>query len=90
MIPTSQQSKKLSLPALGFILAGIILTMILGVVTWRNLDREERLMESFLQEEGLTLIRAFEAGARTSMMMKWEDNSLATLVQETARTESVA
>jgi two-component system sensor histidine kinase HydH len=90
MIPTSQQSKKLSLPALGFILAGIILAMILGVLTWRNLDREERIMENFLREEGLTLIRAFEAGARTSMMMNWEGNSLATLVRETARTDSIA
>jgi len=90
MIPTSQQSKKLSLPALGFILAGIILAMILGVFTWRNLDREERIMENFLREEGLTLIRAFEAGARTSMMMNWEGNSLATLVRETARTDSIA
>jgi len=90
MIPPSHQPKRLSLPALGLILTGIILTMILGVITWRNLDREERLMENFLREEGLTLIRAFEAGARTSMMMNWEGNSLATLVRETARTESIA
>ncbi|AMV70589.1 sensor histidine kinase PilS, PAS domain-containing [Desulfuromonas sp. DDH964] len=90
MIPASHLSNRLSLPALGLILAAIILALILGVVTWRNLDREERLMESFLREEGLTLIRAFEAGARTSMMMNWEGNSLATLVRETARTESVA
>lgn len=90
MIPPSHSSKKLSLPALGLILASVILAITLGVVTWRNLDREERLMENFLREEGLTLIRAFEAGARTSMMMNWEGSSLATLVQETARAESVA
>ncbi|WP_158516070.1 two-component system sensor histidine kinase NtrB [Syntrophotalea acetylenivorans] len=90
MIPASHHPKRPSLPALGFILAAIILAIILGVVTWRNLDREENLMEKFLREEGLTLIRAFEAGARTSMMMNLEGNSLATLVRETARTDSVA
>jgi len=90
MIPSSKQPKKLHLPAVGLILASIILAILLGLVSWRNLDREERLMENFLLEEGLTLIRAFEAGARTSMMMNWDGNSLTTLVRETARTDSVA
>lgn len=90
MIPASHRSNKFSLPALGLILAAIILTMTLGVATWRNLDREERLMETFLREEGLTLIRAFEAGSRTAMMMDWGDNSLTTLVRETARSDLIA
>lgn len=90
MIPAPHRSNRISLPALGLILAAIILTMTLGIATWRNLDREERLMETFLQEEGLTLIRAFEAGSRTAMMMNWEGNSLTTLVRETARSDSIA
>ncbi|NOY12401.1 MAG: PAS domain-containing protein [Deltaproteobacteria bacterium] len=90
MIPAAHQTKKLSLPALGLIMASIILAIILGLSTWRNLNREERLMENFLRQEGLTLIRAFEAGTRTAMMMDWGDNSLANLVQETARSKSVA
>jgi two-component system sensor histidine kinase HydH len=90
MIPASHRVNRFSLPALGLMLAAIILALILGVVTWRNLDREERLMEDFLLERGLTLIRAFEAGTRTSMMMSWQESTLATLVRETARAESVA
>ncbi len=90
VVPQSTRSRKISLPALGLVLAAIILALILGVVTWRNLDREERLMEDFLLEKGLTLIRTFEAGTRTSMMMNWQESTLATLVRETARAESIA
>lgn len=90
IIPPPRESWRPSLPALGLILASLILAIILGVVTWRNLDREERLMEEFLLKEGLTLIRAFEAGARTSMMMNWAGGSLDTLVKETSRMETVA
>jgi len=91
MIPAPRQSStKISLPALGLILACALLAFILGVVTWRNLDREERLMENFLRKEGLTLIRAFEAGARTTMMMGPQADTLETLVRETAQEETVA
>lgn len=90
IIPPSRESRRPSLPALGLILASLILAIILGIATWRNLNREERLMEEFLLKEGLTLIRAFEAGARTSMMMNWAGGSLDTLVEETARMETIA
>jgi two-component system sensor histidine kinase HydH len=91
MIPAPRQSStKISLPALGLILSCILLAIILGLVTWRNLDREERLMENFLCKEGQTLIRAIEAGARTTMMMGSQSANLKTLVRETAQEETVA
>ena len=90
MLPDGQPKKYFSLPALGFILASLLLACTLGFVTWHNLDREERLMETFLLKEGQTLIRAFEAGARTSMMMGPRMGNLSTLVEETAREESIA
>ncbi|MDY6850123.1 MAG: nitrogen regulation protein NR(II) [Geoalkalibacter sp.] len=91
MIPAPRRpSTRFSLPALGLILSCILLAIILGVVTWRNLDREERLMENFLRKEGQTLIRAIEAGARTTMMMGSKSANLKTLVRKTAQEETVA
>ncbi len=49
-------------------------------------------MEGFLLDEGLTLIRSFEAGARTTMMHDMMGGSLPieTLVSETAKGERIA
>lgn len=85
-----KQKAHITLPALGFILASLLLGGVLAFVTWHNIDREEHMMESFLLEEAQTLIRAFEAGARTSMMMESRSGNLATLVRETAREETIA
>lgn len=88
--PTHQEKRFLSLPALGFILASLLLAAVLAIVTWHNLDREKQFMEGFLLKKAETLIRAFEAGARTSMMMGPRGGNLETLVTETAREESIA
>ncbi len=91
MIPSSNQSFKFSKPALAIILASSLLAAILAVTTVRNMNREQRLLENSLLQQGLTLIRSFEAGARTSMrhFMSGTD-PLDTLVEETAKEESVA
>ncbi len=86
----SQAKKVFPLPALGFILACVLLASALTFVTWQNFNREENLMETFLLTEGQTLIRAFEAGARTSMMMGSRSGNLAVLAEETARETSIA
>jgi two-component system sensor histidine kinase HydH len=89
--PSRQDKRFLSLPALGFILASLMLASVLAIVTWHNLDREEQFMEGFLLKKAETLIRAFEAGARTSMMMVGpHGGNLETLVTETAREETIA
>lgn len=88
--PTRQEKRFLSLPALGFILASLLLAAVLAIVTWHNLDRKEQFMEGFLLKKAETLIRAFEAGARTSMMMSPRGGNLETLVTETAREETIA
>ncbi|MFO7983719.1 MAG: ATP-binding protein [Desulfuromonadales bacterium] len=90
MLPGKQHKKTFSIPALGFIIASLLLGALLAFVTWHNMGREERLMESFLLQEGQTLIRAFEAGARTSMMRESRNGNLPTLVEETAREETIA
>ncbi len=90
MIPRTSTLFRVSLPAMAIMLASILLAVVLGIVTWRNLGREESLMARFLRKEGLTLIRAFEAGARTSLIMHREEGSLTTLVKETAREETIS
>ncbi len=91
MIPSANQPFRFSRPALALILASSLLAAILAVTTVRNLNREQRLLETFFLQEGLTLIRSFEAGARTSMRHHMAGaNPLKTLVEETAKEESVA
>ncbi len=91
MIPSVKQPFKFSRPALALILASALLAAILGVATVRNLNREQQLLEDFLLQQGLTLIRSFEAGARTTMMHhRSGTNPLETLVEETTKEQSVA
>jgi len=87
--PVSRGSFRASRTAAAIILAAVLLATLLAVVTWRNLDREERLMKEFLLREGQTLIRTFEAGARAWMMHRQSDPLIA-LVEETAREDNVA
>jgi len=89
--PTSQ-SFKLSKPLFAILLTTLMLTGLLVTNTVRNLSREQRIMESFLLDEGLTLIRSFEAGARTTMMheMMFGEPPVVTLVKETAKVERIA
>ncbi len=95
MLPSRPHTFKLSKAAIGLVTATLLLGAILAVNTLRNIGREQRLMENFLLREGLTVIRAFEAGARTSlrhmpMMAANGDDPLATLAAETAAEEDVA
>ncbi len=72
-------------------IAALLLAVLLATLTIRNIRREESLMRTFFTHEGLTLIRAFEAGARTTMMHRMQGvDPLGLLVEETAREPSLA
>ncbi len=89
MIPLTVNPFRFSKPALAIILASSLLALILTVSTIRNLNREQSALENFLLQEGLTLIRSFEAGARTTMRHHMAGvNLLQTLVEETAKEKS--
>ncbi len=83
---------QLSKPLFAILVTTILLAILLATSAVRNLRREQELMESFLLDEGLTLIRSFEAGARTTMRHhKSRDlEPLRTLVRETAATRRIA
>ncbi|RUM38706.1 MAG: hypothetical protein DSY58_01805, partial [Desulfobulbus sp.] len=83
----------LSKPLFAILISTIILAILLAIGTVRNFRREQRIMQNLLLDEGLTLIRSFEAGARTTMhhRMRIEDSQpLVTLVNETAKTDRIA
>ncbi|MFP7755890.1 two-component system sensor histidine kinase NtrB [Thermodesulfobacteriota bacterium B35] len=91
-IPSGPIPFRLSRFGLAILLATFMLAGILVVSTVRNLSREQNIMENFLLDEGLLLIRSFEAGARTTMMheMMGQTPPIVTLVRETARSGRVA
>lgn len=91
MIPRQSQTFKMSKIAVSIVVASILLAILVLTMTTSSFKREEVLMERFLLNQGLTLIRSFEAGARTSMMHYMRgDDPLSTLVSETAKAETVA
>lgn len=90
MFPTARTSARPPLAPLVILLASLLLAGLLALISWRNYQHEEKLRERFLRQQGLTLIRSFEAGARTGMMMRWREDALETLVDETVRETEVA
>lgn len=64
----------------------IILAIVVIGLAVMNYNRERQYMATFLSEKGSSLIRAFEAGARTGMMGAFGTlPRLETLIQETAK-----
>ncbi len=85
------RTKRLFLPALTIIGVVIILLVIISISTYRNLNREQESALRFLHSQGVSILRALEAGARTGMMMPmWDEDTIGQLLRETAKDESVA
>lgn len=82
--------KNLTYPTLIIAASSLLLFIILAILSFQNYHREKRLMEKYLLQEGLTLIRSLEAGARTGMMgMTWGQNQLQMLISETAKEPNI-
>ncbi len=90
MFPAARTSARPPLAPLIILLASLLLAGLLALISWRNYQHEERLRERILTQQGATLIRSFEAGARTGMMMRWREDALKTLVEETVRETEIA
>ena len=83
--------KKLYLPAVSIVAVVMLLLILMGVLTLRNLDREKKVALRFLHEQGLALMQSLEAGARTGMSTPlWGADATETLIRETARNTSIA
>jgi two-component system sensor histidine kinase HydH len=84
-------SKKLYLPALSIVAVVFLLLVIISVSTYRNLDREKTMALHFFYRQGVALLHSIEASARTGMKtMMWQEVSLGSLLQETAKDKDIA
>ncbi len=83
--------KKLYFPAFSIIAAVLLLLMLIGISTYRNLDRDKSRVMSFVHRQGVTLLRSIEAGARAAMMTNtWQQDTVAVLIREIARNDDIA
>jgi two-component system sensor histidine kinase HydH len=70
--------------------SAVILLAVVLVLAARNYSREKQYMSQLLQEKGVALIRAVEAGARTGMMrMRWGTDQVQVLLEQTAQMPGV-
>lgn len=82
---------KLYLPALSIVAVVLLLLLLMGISTYRNLDHEKQTALQFTYRKGLTIIRALEAGARAGMRMSmWAEDSIQDLIRETGKSEDIA
>jgi two-component system sensor histidine kinase HydH len=83
-------SKKMYLPALSIVAGVVLLLALLGVSTYRNLNRQRAAAMEALHSQAIALLQALEAGARTGMMMPmWSEDSVDTLIKEISRNEAI-
>jgi two-component system sensor histidine kinase HydH len=92
LILKAEKTFTLSKPALILLLTSVILTAILAVATVRNVARSQKLMELSLLRQGRTMIHAFEAGTRTSMLFRKSTghNPLLDLATEVLKDKGIA
>ena len=85
------QSKKMYLPAISIVGVVLLLMVIIGISTLRNLDRQEKTALNFLHRQALALLASLEAGARAGMAMPmWGEDAIRSLIQETGKNEDIA
>lgn len=82
--------KRRYFPVVAIVAAVATLILLLVIYTSRNLSLARQRLEDSLLQEGLTLIRAIEAGSRTGMRMHWRGAQLQTLVEEIGASPQVA
>ena len=83
-------SKKMYLPALSIVAGVVLLLALLGVSTYRNLNRQKAAAMEALHSQAIYLLQALEAGARAGMMMPmWSEDSVGTLIKEISRNDAI-
>jgi len=82
--------KRLYLPALSILAVVLLLLILISISTYRNLERQEKTVLTFVQQQGLAILHTLEAGARSGMEMnKWGKDSIGNLILETGKDENI-
>ncbi|MCJ7773065.1 MAG: ATP-binding protein [Desulfobacterales bacterium] len=90
-IETNSKNKVLmNVPPWIFIGAFILLFPLFAFITINNINRQKENSIRLLFEKGAALIRAFEAGTRTGMMMRGGNFQLQQLLTETAQQPDIS
>lgn len=85
------QNRKLYLPAVTIIAVVAMLLVLIGLSTYRNLDRQQKRALALLRSQGVTLLRSLEASVRMGIRSgHWREDSVGRLIQEMARDADVA
>lgn len=85
------QLKKLYLPAVSIVAVVLLLLVLIGISTYRNLNRQKKTAMDFVHRQGLALLRSLEAGARAGMAAPmWGEDAVRNLIQETGKSEDIA
>jgi two-component system sensor histidine kinase HydH len=83
--------KRLYLPAVSIVAVVLFLLVLIAISTYRNLDHQKKTALNFVHHQGMALLSALEAGARTGMMMPmWSEDSAGILIHEIGKSEDVA
>jgi len=92
LILKAKKTFAISKPAFILLLVSIMLIGILAVATVKNIDRSQKLMELSFLRQGTTMIHAFEAGTRTSMLFRKSTghNPLVDLATEVLKDKGIA
>ncbi len=92
LILKAEKKFAVSKPASIILGISVLLTALLAVATVRNIDRSQKLMELSFLRQGMTLIHAFEAGTRTSMLFRRSagHNPLVDLATEVLKDKGIA
>jgi two-component system sensor histidine kinase HydH len=85
------QPKRLYLPALSIVAVVLLLLVLIGISTYRNLNRQKLMALDSLHRQGLTLIGSLEAGIRAGMMSHmWGEDSVGSLIEEMGKHDEIA
>ena len=84
------QVKRLYLPALSIVAVVILLLILISISTYRNLDRDQKKALNFAHRQGITLLRALEAGARAAALPGYHRQTIGRLIREVGKDEDVA
>jgi two-component system sensor histidine kinase HydH len=87
---TAVPRKRLYLTAISILAVVLLLLVFISISTYRNLNRERDAAVETVRRQALTLINAFEAGARAGMMMQMAGkDAIGNLIHEIGRSGDV-